>query len=77
MDPSDILKSLRGKKLKTQDSVANIIGVSRQMYCGYENNVMQCSLDLIYKILNALEATEEEVNSFFDAITQDNLSYKK
>ena len=76
MNSTNALKSLRGKKLKTQREIADKLGVSRQVYNGYENEVLKCDLNLIIKILNILEATEQEIDEFFIGLKQDFLSYK-
>lgn len=76
MDTTNVLKSLRGKKLKTQQEIADKLGVSRQIYNGYENDILKCNLNLIVKILNTLEATDQEVEEFFNGLKQDFLSYK-
>ena len=49
MNSTKALKSLRGKKMKTQQEIADIIGVSRQIYNSYENDPSKCELDLIFK----------------------------
>ena len=77
MYSTEALKSFRGKRLKTQDDISNILNVSRQMYCMYENNPLQCELDLIFKILNSLNVDDTEIEFFLNAIKQDYLSYKK
>ncbi len=76
MYSTEAIKSFRGKRLKTQDDISNILNVSRQAYCTYENNPLQCELDLIFKILNSLNVSEEEFEYFLNAIKQDYLSYK-
>lgn len=76
MNSTKALKSLRGKKLKTQQEIANKIGISRQVYNYYENEATKCELNIIFKILNCLEATDEEFDEFFIALKQDYLSYK-
>ena len=68
------LKSLRGKKMMTQEEVALKLKVSRQTYTNYENEVSKLSLKLISKILIALNANEEEINQFFYDIKQDIMS---
>lgn len=70
------LKSLRGKKLKTQQEIANKMGISRQVYNYYENEATKCELNIIFKILNCLDATDEEFDEFFIALKQDYLSCK-
>ena len=76
MNSTKALKSLRGKKLKTQQEIANKIGISRQVYNYYENEATKCELNIIFKILNCLEATDEEFDEFFIALKQDYLSQK-
>lgn len=76
MNSTKALKSLRGKKLKTQQEIANKIGISRQVYNYYENEATKCELNIIFKILNCLKATDEEFDEFFIALKQDYLSYK-
>lgn len=77
MNSTKALKSLRGKKLKTQQEIANKMGVSRQVYNYYENEATKCELNIIFKILNCLDATDEEFDEFFIALKQDYLSCKK
>lgn len=77
MNTSLSIKSLRCKKLKTQQEVADKIGVIRQTYNGYENNILNCDLDVVLKILEALECTKSEVKEFLFAVEQDILSYLK
>ena len=72
----EALKRLRGKKLKTQQDIAEKINVSRQTYNTYENNLSVLSLDQIQEILIALEANDEEIKEFFYEIQQDILSHK-
>lgn len=70
----DALKRLRGKKLKTQQEVAERLNVSRQTYNNYENNLAILSLDQIQEILIVLEATDKEIKEFFYEIQQDIMS---
>ena len=72
----EALKRLRGKKLKTQQDLAEKLNVSRQTYNTYENNLSVLSLDQIQEILIALEANDEEIKEFFYEIQQDILSHK-
>lgn len=76
MNASMAIKSLRGKKLLTQEEVANRLGVIRQTYNTYESNPLKLELNVIINILNALEATVEEREEFFNALKQDFMSYK-
>ena len=77
MNSTKALKSLRGKKMKTQQEIADILGVSRQVYNSYENDTSKCELDLIFKILKSLEATDLEIDDFLCGLKQDYLSYNK
>lgn len=74
MNSTKALKSLRGKKLKTQQEIADKIGVSRQVYNYYENETTKCELNVIFKILHCLEATDSEFDEFFNGLKQDFLS---
>lgn len=76
MNSTKALKSLRGKKMKTQQEVADLLGVSRQIYNSYENDTTKCELDLIFKILNVLDATDLEIDDFLNGIKQDFMSYE-
>lgn len=71
------IKSIRGKKLMTQQEIADKIGVSRQTYNGYETNILKCDLDTVFKILEALECNKSEIKDFFYALEQDIMSYLK
>lgn len=75
MKTSISIKSLRCKKLKTQQEIADKMGVSRQTYNGYESNVMNCDLDLVLRILDALDCNKTEYKEFLYALEQDGLSY--
>ena len=76
MNANNVLKSFRGKRLLTQDDVAKSLNVSRQVYNGYENDLAHCELDQIMKILFCLDASDQEINEFLDALKQDYMSYK-
>lgn len=76
MNSSEMLKGFRGKRLLTQDRVAELLGVSRQMYNSYENDIAHCELDLVMKILSVLDINELELKEFLNAFEQDFLSYK-
>lgn len=70
------LKSLRGKKLKTQQEVADMLDIARQTYNGYEADLLRVDLDTCFDILKVLDANEQEAEEFFNAIKQDYMSYK-
>lgn len=77
MYSSNILKGFRGKRLLTQDNMAEKLKISRQMYNVYENDLMHCELDLIMKILSNLDIDTNELSEFLNALKQDYLSYDK
>lgn len=77
MNSTKALKSLRGKKLKTQQEIADKMGISRQVYNYYENETTKCELNIIFRILNSLEATDAEFDEFFIALKQDYLSCRE
>lgn len=76
MNSSLAIKSYRGKKLLTQDALAERLGISRQMYNNYENDPLHCQLDVLLKILAELQVGESQIQEFFDALKQDYMSYK-
>lgn len=75
MNSSNVLKGFRGKRLLTQDDVAKKLGVSRQVYNNYENDLVHCELDLVMKILYCLVVSEDEIMEFLSALKQDIMSY--
>ena len=75
MESSKVLKGFRAKRLLSQDDLANKINVSRQMYNIYENNLLKCEFDLVFKILNAIAVDETELLQFLNALKQDYMSY--
>lgn len=77
MNSTIALKSLRCKKLLTQQEVADLLQVSRQTYNNYETNVLKLDLDTLLSILSVLNATQQEAEEFFNAIKQDYMSYKE
>lgn len=76
MDSNTAIKSLRCKKLKTQQEIADLLEISRQTYNNYESNILKVDLDTCLNILKKLDATEIEIDEFFNAIKQDYMSYK-
>lgn len=77
MDSNTAIKSLRCKKLKTQQEIADLLEISRQTYNNYESNILKVDLDTCLNILKKLDATELEIDEFFNAIKQDYMSYKE
>lgn len=76
MNASMAIKSYRGKALLTQDAIAEKLGVSRQMYNSYENDLLHCQLDVILKILAVLKVDDSQIEEFLNALKQDYMSYK-
>ena len=76
MNTTLIIKSLRGKRLLTQDNMADKLKISRQAYNNYENDLIHCDLDLVMKILNALSVDNQELKDFLNALEQDYMSYQ-
>lgn len=77
MKSSNILKSFRGKRLLSQKEVADLLGISRQVYNKLENNIIHCELDLVLKILAIFNVDTAEFNEFLNALKQDYMSYKQ
>lgn len=75
MNASMAIKSYRGRILLTQDAIAEKLGVSRQMYNSYENDLLHCQLDIILKILSVLNVDDQQIEEFLNALKQDYLSY--
>ena len=75
MNTSKVIKSIRGQRLLTQDNMAEKLDISRQAYNIYENDLLHCNLDLIMKILNVLNANDDEISNFLNALKQDYMSY--
>lgn len=73
---NEALKSLRCKKLLTQEDVSNSLNISRQTYSNWENKVDSLSLEQIFNLFKVFNASELEIKEFFDAIQQDNMSNK-
>lgn len=75
MYSTESLKSFRGRRLKSQDEVASQLGISRQAYNNYENNLLECDLNLIFKILGSMQVSKTELQEFLNAVKQDYSSY--
>jgi len=72
METKNYLKSIRVRRNMKQEEVADLLSVSRQTYLDYENNPLQISLDILYKIIEILNGNFEE---FLIAMKQDYKSY--
>lgn len=75
MNSTNVIKGFRGKKLLSQESVAEKLGISRQSYNNLENNLLNNDFTLIFKLLTILELNESDIDEFFNALKQDYLSY--
>lgn len=51
------LRELRLENEKTQDEIAKILGISRQVYSNYENEINQPSLEMLVKIANLFQCS--------------------
>ena len=76
MNSTNIIKGFRGKKLLSQENVAEKMGISRQTYNALENDLLHNDFTLVFKLLNILEASETDIDEFLYALKQDYLSYK-
>lgn len=77
MSPRELLKSYRGKRLKSQEDVAKVLNVTRQTYTVWENNPLEVETNLLFDILKAIDVDEQEAHDFFNALEQDFLSCEK
>lgn len=76
MNPSELLKSYRGRRLKSQEEIAKLLNVTRQTYTTWENNPISVETNILFNILMAIGTDESETHDFFIALEQDYLSYK-
>ena len=75
MNSTNVIKGFRGKKLLSQENVAELLGITRQTYNSLENDLLHNDFTLIFKLLEVLNISEQEVNEFFNALKQDYMSY--
>ncbi len=73
METTKFLKSLRARKGYTQEYTADELSVTRNTYISYENNPLNCPLNLIFKIVKLLDGNIED---FLIAFKQDYVSYE-
>lgn len=76
MNSTNVIKGFRGKKLLSQENVASLLGITRQTYNSLENDLLNNDFTLVFKLLEVLNISEQEVNEFFNALKQDYMSYK-
>lgn len=75
MNSTNVIKGFRGKKLLSQENVADMLGITRQTYNSLENNLLNNNFTLVFKLLDVLNISEQEINEFFNALKQDYISY--
>ncbi len=73
METTKFLKSLRARKSYTQEDVSKKLLVTRNTYISYENNPLNCPLDIIFDIVKLLNGNIED---FLYALKQDYMSYE-
>lgn len=77
MKTTYLLKYFRDNRNVSQQDIANELGIARQTYISYENNILNCDLSNVCKILDILNLNQEEIDDFFNALKQDYMSVKK
>jgi len=76
MNSTSIIKGFRGKKLLSQENVAELLGITRQSYNSLENNLLNGDCTLVFKLLDVLNLNDQEIEEFFSALKQDYKSYQ-
>lgn len=76
MKTTYLLKYFRDNRNVSQQDIANKLGIARQTYISYENNILNCDLSNVCKILDILNLNQEEIDDFFNALKQDYMSVK-
>ncbi len=77
MNSTNVIKGFRGKKLLSQENVAELLGITRQTYNSLENDLLHNDFALVFKLLRVLRVSDQEANEFFNALKQDYVSYNK
>lgn len=75
MNSTNVIKGFRGKKLLSQENVSDMLGITRQTYNSLENDLLNNDFTLVFKLLDVLNISEQEINEFFNALKQDYMSY--
>ena len=52
-----------------------MLGITRQTYNSLENDLLNNDFTLVFKLLDVLNISEQEINEFFNALKQDYMSY--
>lgn len=55
------LRVLRKQRGLSQEDVANVLNISRQAYCRYENNQRELSLDALCTLADFFEETTDAI----------------
>ena len=58
---ADNLRQIRAKKRISQDELADLCGISQQYVCKIENEKVNPSIDILWKIAEALEVTVNDL----------------
>lgn len=75
MKSTSIIKGIRSKRLLSQENVADKLGIARQTYNSFENDILNNDFILAFKLMDVLELNEAEIDEFFNALKQDYKSY--
>jgi DNA-binding XRE family transcriptional regulator len=75
MNSTNVIKGFRGKKLLSQEKVADALGIARQTYNSLENDLLNNDFTLVFKLLEVLEVSEQDIDEFLNALKQDYMSY--
>lgn len=75
MNSTSIIKGFRGKRLLSQEKVADSMGITRQTYNSLENDLLNNDFTLVFKLLKILDVSENDVDEFLFALKQDYMSY--
>ena len=76
MNSTSLIKGFRGKKLYSQEKVAELLGISRQSYNALENDLLHNDFALVFKLLDVLDLSAVDIDEFFNAIKQDYMSHQ-
>lgn len=75
MNSTNVIKGFRGKKLLSQEKIADLMGITRQTYNSLENDLLNNDFTLVFKLLKILNVSERDIDEFLFALKQDYMSY--
>lgn len=75
MNSTNVIKGFRGKRLLSQEKVAETMGITRQTYNALENDLLHNDFTLVFKLLRTLNVSEQDIDEFLIALKQDYMSY--